>query len=720
MAGMGKLDVIDDLRASGVEAAPHVAARLRERLNDDPATVREVVAALTPAQRAGWRALPDPLPVVPAIERAFGDLELSFSQRDALLLASLIRDRRLDAVVAASGLSADELLTGALAAQLRVSAGRLSLRDRRLGVWMRGTASPALQASAHDRLARFYAGEQDSVRAAWHSARGAVVRRPEVAPILLAEAARLIRAGQAHSAYRTAVEAFHHAEDDVADHARRIAGVAALSAGLVEDAVHWMRSIARPGSTCHTQALAALIVAETHVLGTVPVHDPAELRPRNAEPSAWRAWARAAAAAATAAAERGGTATARAWLAELREADSNAGAGGAIRDPAVDLCWLLGGEDETVGAAPFTSTGGIVAALRCGLRDDPDAGLRILAQLDAGLADSADPALGGIQRSPLVSAYRAVTEVLLRVWRGDVRTAYDRLVAASSRYPISLPFAGLGVQLGRHLDLAIHGSPGALSRSLAFALPSGDRLDAHVDSAVEAYLAGSIETANVHLQLWHDRGAPRLPLAPPGLDEVGPLDVPVVVEPLEASRTRSLLHRIRATAQGVWQREYPDLVEQARHVQSPFTRGRVEALLGATCAIHGDPAAGRRHLRMARALFSDIGAHAWRGAVDARLARLGEQLDLSAQPATMPVAVTAPDPLDPLAACRAAWAPVLRDRELQVAMLIVEGAANREIARRLNLSVRTVEVHAGRAFAKLSVRGRVELTVLAHRTNQHI
>ncbi|MBQ3359962.1 MAG: DNA-binding response regulator, partial [Microbacterium sp.] len=34
------------------------------------------------------------------------------------------------------------------------------------------------------------------------------------------------------------------------------------------------------------------------------------------------------------------------------------------------------------------------------------------------------------------------------------------------------------------------------------------------------------------------------------------------------------------------------------------------------------------------------------------------------------------------------------------------------------VSVRTVEVHIGRAFAKLGVRSRVELTVLAHRTNQ--
>lgn len=53
-------------------------------------------------------------------------------------------------------------------------------------------------------------------------------------------------------------------------------------------------------------------------------------------------------------------------------------------------------------------------------------------------------------------------------------------------------------------------------------------------------------------------------------------------------------------------------------------------------------------------------------------------------------------------------------------MRAVTGASNREIADALLISVRTVEVHLGRVFAKLDVRTRVELTVLAHRTNRHL
>ncbi|WP_396652588.1 helix-turn-helix transcriptional regulator [Microbacterium sp. Se5.02b] len=53
-------------------------------------------------------------------------------------------------------------------------------------------------------------------------------------------------------------------------------------------------------------------------------------------------------------------------------------------------------------------------------------------------------------------------------------------------------------------------------------------------------------------------------------------------------------------------------------------------------------------------------------------------------------------------------------------MHAIRGAANRDIAEALRVSVRTVEVHLGRVFTKLEVRSRVELTVLAHRAEQHL
>ncbi|NUR85389.1 MAG: helix-turn-helix transcriptional regulator, partial [Nonomuraea sp.] len=54
-------------------------------------------------------------------------------------------------------------------------------------------------------------------------------------------------------------------------------------------------------------------------------------------------------------------------------------------------------------------------------------------------------------------------------------------------------------------------------------------------------------------------------------------------------------------------------------------------------------------------------------------------------------------------------APGLTARELEVAGLAAAGTANRDIAERLVLSIRTVENHLHAAYAKLGVTGRADL-----------
>jgi DNA-binding CsgD family transcriptional regulator len=55
---------------------------------------------------------------------------------------------------------------------------------------------------------------------------------------------------------------------------------------------------------------------------------------------------------------------------------------------------------------------------------------------------------------------------------------------------------------------------------------------------------------------------------------------------------------------------------------------------------------------------------------------------------------------------------VLTPREREVAMLAAAGISSREIAARLDLSVRTVDNYLGRAYAKLDVASRTELAAL--------
>ena len=58
----------------------------------------------------------------------------------------------------------------------------------------------------------------------------------------------------------------------------------------------------------------------------------------------------------------------------------------------------------------------------------------------------------------------------------------------------------------------------------------------------------------------------------------------------------------------------------------------------------------------------------------------------------------------------------LTDREREVVRLVAEGLSNEEIGARLFMSPLTAKTHVSRAVAKLGVRDRVQLVVLAYQT----
>jgi DNA-binding NarL/FixJ family response regulator len=55
----------------------------------------------------------------------------------------------------------------------------------------------------------------------------------------------------------------------------------------------------------------------------------------------------------------------------------------------------------------------------------------------------------------------------------------------------------------------------------------------------------------------------------------------------------------------------------------------------------------------------------------------------------------------------------LTDREQEIADLVAQGRSNKEVARALFLSEKTVEHHLSRIYAKLAVRSRTELARLS-------
>ena len=67
----------------------------------------------------------------------------------------------------------------------------------------------------------------------------------------------------------------------------------------------------------------------------------------------------------------------------------------------------------------------------------------------------------------------------------------------------------------------------------------------------------------------------------------------------------------------------------------------------------------------------------------------------------------------------ATWTQSLTERECQVASAVADGAANKEIARQLGITERTVKAHTGAIFQKLGVRDRLQLSLLIHRNTKN-
>ena len=59
--------------------------------------------------------------------------------------------------------------------------------------------------------------------------------------------------------------------------------------------------------------------------------------------------------------------------------------------------------------------------------------------------------------------------------------------------------------------------------------------------------------------------------------------------------------------------------------------------------------------------------------------------------------------------------PILTTRETEVLTLLSEGASNKEIARRLNISVHTAKFHVGSLLDKLDATGRTDAVAHAAR-----
>jgi DNA-binding CsgD family transcriptional regulator len=121
--------------------------------------------------------------------------------------------------------------------------------------------------------------------------------------------------------------------------------------------------------------------------------------------------------------------------------------------------------------------------------------------------------------------------------------------------------------------------------------------------------------------------------------------------------------------------------------RSRFEAARTQLVCGERLRRAGKRVQARERLRDALATFHALGAEPWERRARTELRASGGRLrrkDASVR-----------DELTP--------------QELQVALVVADGATNREAAARLFLSPKTIEVHLSRAYRKLDVRTRTEL-----------
>jgi DNA-binding CsgD family transcriptional regulator len=690
------------LDAHHLHVSPRIAARLERELAGDEGAILQMAGWMTEAQRRGAEALPDPLPLLDQVEESVGDPALAPWEFEVLVAAAVCTDDRTEILLELAERQIGELVAGRVSRHLRLVAGHFAFADPRMRVWVHGSASLAERTAVHARLAAIYSRGGDDGLALWHRALCTLEGDPALVAPLLALARSVLASGDADRAHAIAREATSHAVDaDQRDEAAFLTGLTAAASGIVEDALRQLAPVLCSASPrMRLEALGAHLAAATWQSGIVPEAEIDACLVRG--DAGGGAAARACALAAALLAERGETDAAERWC---RRAGTS-GAGGAASVFA--RSWIAvhaGAVDEVRGDGSVL--GAIAEALTLGLRGELPAALRRVASRPGAALELRDDVIRGLERSPMARAYQTVAATLLRFWSGDVRGAYDEFVRAAIELPVAIPFAGLGLTLARRLELAVTGETGALTRALASVVPHAARGDALLDQSIADFLADRLDEASMRARLHHELHAVSDVLWLPGIDEVGPLDTvaPGIDGHLPPDAARAC--RVRALARSADRaEELEEAGELARTLDSPFERGRAEAAIGSAWAALGEAGAARRHLVVAESLLAEAGAEAWRRLAASRLDRL--VLEPGA-PSSREVADEVP------AASAEPWREVLTERELEVALLVIEGASNREIAAGLYLSVRTVEVHVGRILAKLGVRSRVELTVLAHR-----
>ncbi|HEY1367644.1 MAG TPA: AAA family ATPase [Gaiellaceae bacterium] len=718
-------------RAFAAEVTDEVVDWIWERALGNPLALLEFAGGLSSAQRAGLEPLEeqgrDPVSLERAILSRINTLAAPLEL--PLLVAALSENGDMGSILrvcAVLGVDATLLEEAERARVLTIADGTLAFRHPLIRSAITRDAHPARRRRVHAAFADVLSGDHAArEQRAWHRASAALATDEEIACELDETAALALRRSGYAAAERAFVRAAALSESDEA-RARRFceAGAAAALAGRRSCAVAWLDRALRLTGDDHRRAEAHLLRARI-------------VSRSGSATDAYEELVREAGRIEAVAADRASLLLSEAVLPCLRAGrprDASALARRARElapheDRLADVLSLL-----MLGTA-LIFTGEVAEgservreaaerdeASNC-LHDQP----QLRAYLGAGLRFAGDHARAGTVLRALVADSRAASApgilvyALIRLagldlelgrWQtasaalheaarlaGEIGLDSDRgmalgalawLAAAQGREDECRDRAGEALVLARELGVGA---------TLDFAGSSLGLLELGLGNAAEA--AAQLEPV-VELDRregWCDAAVP--PYHTPDLIEAllrleREDDARALVESFswDAGQTgREQARAVAARCRGLvapadaYDEQFETALALAGRDSNPFERARTQLCYGERLRRDGRRVESRSQLRAALATFEQLKASPWADRAAVELRASGQTLRRREAAAT--------DELTP--------------HELQVALVVAQGASNREAAARLFLSPKTVEFHLGRIYRKLGVTSRLEL-----------
>jgi DNA-binding NarL/FixJ family response regulator len=724
LSGLDEAASIQLLTTTEPVVTPRVAIALHRAVHGNPLALVEIPLLLTEAARSGAESLPEPLPAGPHLEHAFlrRVSVLPKPSRRAVLVAAasestdaVILQRALDHL----GLPANALESAESAGLIAIDGVEFRFRHPLIRSAVYQAADPVARREAHRALAAALDAEQVADRRAWHLAAAATAPDESIASALEDAAVR----SQGRSGYGSAARALIRSaalSPSSFERARRLLAAANASqlAGRPDDGLHLLDEAItyRPPERMRFEIEHLRAMIEIWVSTPMAAHD-------RLLAEAERAQLKNPAAAAMLLAE----ATVPCFMAaELRLSLQTARRSRALADqvgppvpllvdsalaeamilsgmaveagPLLDECLrrAVVGDPETARQAqnvPFSllvveryaEARALVARVVAAARSASAIGilpygLTVLSELD-------------FRAGNLSAAYATGTEALRLAGETGQRSASSyslvtlaRVEAAQGRDDDSRAHVHAANELARiHGLRSIFNYAGAALGLLELGRGRPAEALVHLEQTAKGFRE-------------HDPSDPNLIQWQPdyieSLARTGRTDDAVrELETLENDAERTDRAWARATAarcRGFISQD----AEQFRHAlklheasPSPFEVARTQLCYGETLRRQRKRIEARQVLREALDIFERLGAEPWAARALNELAATGEKArkrDVSGIRQLTP-------------------------QELQIALVVAQGATNREAAAQLFLSPKTVEAHLSSAYRKLGARSRTEL-----------